>query len=68
MWKLKRWAPDLDRGYQRLPEEMNFSSVFKEKKELREDELTETKETACIQGIFPTQGSSPGLPHCRQTR
>ena len=38
MWKLKRWAPDLDRGYQRLPEEMNFSSVFKEKKELREDE------------------------------
>ena len=28
MWKLKRWAPDLDRGYQRLPEEMNFSSVY----------------------------------------
>ena len=20
-----------------------------------------------LQGIFPTQGSSPGLPHCRQT-
>ena len=21
----------------------------------------------CLQGIFPTQGSNPGLPHCRQT-
>ena len=21
---------------------------------------------AVLQGIFPTQGSSPGLPHCRQ--
>ena len=20
-----------------------------------------------LQGIFPTQGSNPGLPHCRQT-
>ena len=56
MWKLKRWAPDLDRGYQRLPEEMNFSSVFKEKKELREDELTETKETACTECLRPERG------------
>ena len=22
---------------------------------------------ALFQGIFPTQGSNPGLPHCRQT-
>ena len=22
---------------------------------------------ALLQGIFPTQGSNPGLPHCRQT-
>ena len=22
---------------------------------------------AFVQGIFPTQGSNPGLPHCRQT-
>ena len=21
-----------------------------------------------LQGIFPTQGSNPGLPHCRQTQ
>ena len=21
-----------------------------------------------LQGIFPTQGMNPGLPHCRQTR
>ena len=24
------------------------------------------EETALLQGIFPTQGSNPGLPHCRQ--
>ena len=22
--------------------------------------------TSLLQGIFPTQGSNPGLPHCRQ--
>ena len=53
MWKLKRWAPDLDRGYRRLPEEMNFSSVFKDKKVLGEDEVTETKETAYTECLRP---------------
>lgn len=53
MCKLKRRAPDLDRGHQRLREEMNFSSVFKDKKELGEDEVTETKKTACTECLRP---------------
>ena len=24
------------------------------------------KDTGVLQGIFPTQGLNPGLPHCRQ--
>ena len=34
------------------------------------DFLGKSTEVGChflLQGIFPTQGSNPGLPHCRQT-
>ena len=27
---------------------------------------TEASSLSLLEGIFPTQGSSPGLPHCRQ--
>ena len=39
--------------YQRLLEEMNFSSVSKDKKDLGEEEVTETKETVCTECLSP---------------
>ena len=29
------------------------------------DQNTEVSSLSCLQGIFPTQGLNPGLPHCR---
>ena len=31
------------------------------------DQNTGVGSQSLLQGIFPTQGSNPGLPHCRQT-
>ena len=31
------------------------------------DQNTDAGSLSLLQGIFPTQGSNPGLPHCRRT-
>ena len=60
------WSFDEDQMARGLS--LNIYNYLQTRLCLRYDGVTniEIPQHSLLQGIFPTQGSNPGLPHCRQ--